>query len=194
MCTQNNEVIPPSFISRRSTFKEKLCKSVSDIYYFHQPLDRNVHERGMLLIPKKYMHNFPSENCTETTTSMGFRETEINYIVHAALTIRKYLLENHCYNGLNISTEWVKSVVPDLLYLFLSVLMRGLEAVDDFFDDESGVDSEDNEDSNFGNDENTDSENEDTDSENETDIEVQREDTHSKEGPETKAQRRRISK
>ena len=45
--------IPPSFISRRATFKDKLMHMVGDIVECVQSLDRGPSERHNLLIPKK---------------------------------------------------------------------------------------------------------------------------------------------
>lgn len=174
LCEQKGEDVPPSFISRLSTFKEKLCESISDLYYFHQPLNRDIHERQMLLIPKKYLFELLTENndqddITFRNTSKDTNENYIMTIVHAALITRQCLSEHPEYNGLNFSNELARKVVPELLHLFLSVLMKGQSAIDDFFnnngdsydnDEEIGTDLDSDDDSDLDSDDDSDSEDE----------------------------------
>lgn len=54
MAEELGETVPASFESRRSTFKEKLEKDLADVYEFYQPMNRDIHERQMLLIPVKF--------------------------------------------------------------------------------------------------------------------------------------------
>lgn len=190
LCRSKNEDIPPSFVSRLSTFKEKLSKSIGEIFYFHQPLNKDIHEREMLLIPKKYLHEallakedlgqLPSPN-----VSIASNETDIMDIVHTALKVRKRMSEHRDYTGLNVSKELAKSVVSEYLLLFLSVLAKGQEAVDEFFDNNSndntsGNQCDDDDDDGIGNnddleddlDSDDDSDPEDDDSEDEDERET----------------------
>lgn len=149
LCEEMKEDVPPSFISRRSTFKQKLSESIGDVFYFYQPLNRDIHERGMLLIPTKYICELAIANdqqqndYTTTNASEVSNENDIMNIVHLALLSRKILSEHSEYKGLNVSKELAESVVPKILYLYLSVLMRGQEAVDEFFENNNNFDHHD---------------------------------------------------
>lgn len=130
-----DEEIPASFISRLSTFKEKLCECVGDTFYFHQPMNRDIHNRQMLMIPLKCLHKLletAGEDADKTDSVSN--ESDIMNAVHAALICRKSLSEHSGCKGLNVSKDLAKSIVPDVLSLFLSVVMKGQEAVDDYFD------------------------------------------------------------
>lgn len=141
-----NEDVPPSFKSRLSTFKEKLCGSVGDIFYFYQPMNRGIHERQMLMIPTKSLHKIiemADADVSSTYSNDPSIETNIMTVVHSALICRKQLSEQPGFMGLNVSKQSVRSVVPEMLQLYLDVLMKGQEAVDDYFDRKSDEDNDD---------------------------------------------------
>lgn len=141
LCEEKKEDVPPSFKSRLSTFKQKLTESIGDLYFFYQPWNRDIHERGMLLIPKNYLYEIFIANDKENIPDapVTFNESDVMTIVHAGLLIRKNLSEHPTYAGLNVSKELAKSVVPQNLHLLLSFIAKGQEAVDDFFNEKSDV-------------------------------------------------------
>ena len=53
LAQETNTQIPQSFISRRTSFKEKLMKKVGDSFKFVQPLTEDISEREPLLVPHK---------------------------------------------------------------------------------------------------------------------------------------------
>lgn len=137
-----NEQITPSFQSRLSTFKEKLYESVGDLFYFYQPMSRSIHERQMLMIPMKSLHKIIEKVDADVSTIHSINtsvETDIMTVVHSALICRKQLSEQPGFVGLNASKQSARSVVPEMLQLYLDVLMKGQEAVDDFFHDKSAA-------------------------------------------------------
>lgn len=154
LCELMNEDVPPSFKSRLSTFKQKLCESVGDIFYFYQPKNRDIHERQMLMIPTKRLHEMiqtEDEDMAPSSThanNVAF-ESHIMTIVHSALICRKLLDEQPGYKGLNVSKELARSVVPELLHLWLSVVSKGQDAIDDFFNSKTFGETEVDEDSNY---------------------------------------------
>lgn len=133
------EDIPPSYISRLSTFKQKLSESLGDVYYFYQPTNRDIHERQMLMIPTKRLHEMIQTALDAAPPSSQVDniayESNIMTIVHAGLICRKQLTEHPGHVGLNVSKELARSVVPELLHLWLCVVSKGQDAVDDFFND-----------------------------------------------------------
>lgn len=147
LCAQMNEDVPPSFKSRLSTFKQKLSESVGDIFYFYQPKNRDIHERQMLLVPRKRLHELiqtADEDVVPSsmhTNNLSY-ESDVMTIVHSALLCRKQLDEQPGYKGLNVSNELSRSVVPELLHLWLSVVSKGHEAVDDFFNNKDCEETE----------------------------------------------------
>lgn len=73
------------------------------------------------------------------------------------------------FKGLNVSKESARSVVPELLHLWLSVLSKGQEAVDDFFNNKAFGETEVDDDSNYCDGIESDESDDDTDSEDEED-------------------------
>lgn len=148
-----NEEVPPSFKSRLSTFKQKLFESVGDIFYFYQPKNRDIHERQMVMIPTKCLHemiqaNEDTEPLSKVSNDVPY-ENDIMTIVHSALICRKQLDEMPGYKGLNVSKELVRSVVPELLHLWLSVITKGQDAIDDFFNNKAFAENENGDDSDY---------------------------------------------
>ena len=131
--------IPPSFESRRSTFKDKLESVIGHEYQFFQPLNRDIHERQMLLIPmqvgKKLVadDHFKDDDALHLPSYQPENE-DFRTIVHAALRIRGDLKSWPGHSGFDISKESSVTVIPDSLHLFLGVLMQGEEILDSFAD------------------------------------------------------------
>ena len=145
-----NDSIPQSFTTRRSTFKEKLESSMCNIYQFHQPLDRDISDRHMLLIPTKFKHTL-SAAATQVDSDEFLMPTyqpnnsEFHSIVHAALQIRKDLTNTPGHKGLKVSKDGAKKVIPESLHLFLSIVFGGQGVLDEILVGESD-DEDDNED------------------------------------------------
>lgn len=144
LCEQLHENVPQSFLTRQSTFKEKLCESVGDIFYFYQPTHRSIHERQMLMIPTQCLHKIidkADEDVTSVHSNNVSIEGDIMTVVHSALICRKQVSEHPGFNGLNVSKQSAQEIVPEMLQLFLHVLMKGQQAVDDFFEKKSSGDT-----------------------------------------------------
>ncbi|CAG9823189.1 unnamed protein product [Phaedon cochleariae] len=142
--------IPVSFESRRSSFKTKLEEELGGIYQFFQPLNRDVHERQMLLIPVPVGKKAATENSSNVDDDFDLPSHEpddfFRTIVHCALKVRGDLmaLPGHC--SFEISQGAVVKIIPDSLHLFLGVLIQGEEVLDSIGDvadaedrDEAGI-------------------------------------------------------
>jgi len=89
--------VPPSFISRRSTFKERLQEEVGSFYQFFQPLNRENEQRQMLLIPTKTSSQISADKFYEEEGACDLEipeyqlEGDFKSLVHAALSLRSDL-------------------------------------------------------------------------------------------------------
>lgn len=142
-----NEEIPPSFASRKSTFKDRLQAEVGDIFHFFRPLNREIEERTTLLIPMKnsllQVSNDFYEEPDLKIPSYDPPGNDYRNILHVALTIRKELQSSPALSGINVSNEEVASIIPDSLNLFLKVLINGREIIDECVESVEGNEDKD---------------------------------------------------
>ena len=125
--------VPRSFISRRSTFKDKLLLSLGNLMDCVQPLERSPSERLSLLIPTKYANIAVSKLANESAdtddllTMPTYKPHEDIFLslVHVALKIRGDLMEKPGLEGLGVSEQDAIDCVPDSLYMFLRLLFGG---------------------------------------------------------------------
>jgi hypothetical protein len=132
--------IPQSFFSRRTSFKEKLVESLGSLFEFVQPLERNKLEREQLLIPRKYSHDVLadyyystiSNNDMLTMPPYQHDDDAFRSLIHVALQIRGHVIATPGHEGLDIDLAEAAAIdcVPDRLYMFLNVLLRGQTLID----------------------------------------------------------------
>ncbi len=136
LAEETNIEIPPSFISRRTSFKEKLMQRVGDLFQFVQPLTRDISEREPLLVPHKYSHEIIADsfyqgthgtNDVELLSIAHYEPQEDDFLslIHVALKIRRELIDTPGHQGFEVSKDAAVSCVPDSLYMFLNVLLGG---------------------------------------------------------------------
>ena len=85
--------IPPSFLSRRTIFNEKIQYRVGDVFQFIQPLQCNKLERETLLVPYKYSHDliaaqfYHNADDDEMLTIPSYQQQEDTFksLLHVAL-------------------------------------------------------------------------------------------------------------
>lgn len=143
-------------MSRISTFKERISELLGGIYQFYQPLNVDVENRQMLLIPTKYQYSLVSDAVTDgfnRTETLGNATTDENTFlntVHSALKIHGDLNAMSGHTGLDVSEEAAKKIIPESLYMFLSLLIKGQSSLDEMLageheddDEENGTDEED---------------------------------------------------
>ena len=124
--------IPRSFMSRPSTFKEKLSTLVNDVYEFILLHDNSACGKQTILLPVKY-RNIPFSEWydqdldDELTTIPVFKPPEDDFLsmVHVALKLRLDILSHPSYNGVDVSEEAAIDCVPPSVYMFIRLLLGG---------------------------------------------------------------------
>lgn len=144
--------IPRSFISRPSTFKEKLSTLVNDIYEFIVLHDQSAYGKQTILLPIKF-RNIPFSEWYDqdleegSTTIPVFKPPEDDFLsmVHVALKLRSDILSQPSYNGVDVSKDAEIDCVPPSVYMFIHLLLGGqslLELDPEENDDELGDEEE----------------------------------------------------
>ena len=100
--------IPKSFLSRRTTFKEKLISQLNGEFFFIQPLNVDPSKRQTLLIPTQYQSHAVSRLAHENELDGGDfsippyqpEQDDISlHLVHVALKIRGDILAKPGHKG-----------------------------------------------------------------------------------------------
>ena len=118
--------IPPSFLSRRASFKEKLAPQVEDVYDFI-----NRKKKHTLLVPLKFehsaMYNLVTDDHEDTSPINVYNPSEDGFLemVHLALKLRSDILTHPAYKGFEINEEKMISCVPESLFMFLRMMFGG---------------------------------------------------------------------
>ena len=121
--------IPSSFLSRKSTFKEKLLLRLAIV------IDCIPSGRESLLIPTQYVNLAVSQLATETDELLTMptyapHEDIFLSLVHVALKIRGDLMEAPGHQGFGICEQHATDCVPDSLFMFLRLLFGGQKLLD----------------------------------------------------------------
>lgn len=139
--------IPPSFISRLSTFKEKLQKHIDHVYDFMVLADQTPAERKTILVPIKYAHvpmtsMQTSNQDDEISFIPDFKPHEDGFLsmVHVALKLRSEIQSHQAHKGLSVGEDDAIACVPENLYMFIRLIFGGQELF------ESGALEEDDDD------------------------------------------------
>ena len=136
--------IPPSFLSRRNTFKDKLADCFEGLYEVVVLHDKARNEPRTVLVPSKFQHLPVSAMINDDgdvkrlipTFKHDDQDTFLT-MVHVTLQIRGDMLSHPKPIGLDISTDIAIDCVPDSLYMFLSLLLGGQRLLEnDELDDE----------------------------------------------------------
>ena len=131
--------IPNSFVSRRSSFKEKLMKNLCEVYEFIVRSDQPIEARQTVLVPSKYGHvpisNFATDNDEEFTIPV-YREINDSFLelVHVALKLRFDIFTHPPYKCFEINEQKAIECVPNNLFMFINLIIGGqslLERDDD---------------------------------------------------------------
>jgi len=132
LATEANQEVPRAFVSRRTSFKEKLSthlKAEYQIIVLHK-----AHQT--VLIPTKYIHVLYLDQASSCETDdMRIPQYQPHddiflSLIHVALKLRGDLLSHSGHKGLGISPEDVISCVPEHLYVFLQLLFQGQSLLD----------------------------------------------------------------
>ena len=135
---KSDRKVPSSFLSRRSSFKEKLEAEVGTVYSFIPSLDKSLDK--MLLVPKavntfitvNHIENEIEEDETLSIPTYKPPDEEMFHsLVHVALKLRGDILSHPSYKGFSVSEGEAVSCIPNSLYMFLNLLCQGEGAFDD---------------------------------------------------------------
>lgn len=108
----------------------------------------------MLLIPNKYQFSLISQAATGTDCfnpgePLGNATTYDNPfidIVHTGLKVNGDMNATSGHKGLDVSEEAARKIVPESLYMLLSLLIRGQASLDEMWESEEDVVDDDNSD------------------------------------------------
>ena len=137
-----------SYVSRRSTLKDKLMHVVGDIVECVYSPERGPSQRHTILIPKNYdslaLSQLTSQACVTDENELlpVYRRPNEDIflsLVHVAFKIREDLRKKPGYKGLIISAEDSNDCVPESLQLFLHVLFGGERLLDGETIEEKGA-------------------------------------------------------
>ena len=131
-CTLADEAditIPPSFISRRTTFKDKLAERIEGVYELMVLHDQARTEPRTLLVPTRFRHIPVSamieDNDMEQTIPTFKHQTDDSFLsmVHVALRIQRNILSHPRPEGIEINEDRAIDCIPDSLYMFLNLVL-----------------------------------------------------------------------
>ena len=127
--------IPPSFLSRISTFKEYIEPHIKDIYEFVKLRNEEITGRQTALLPTEFAHVPVSELLNKRRDAEPdeypipvYRpdvEDDFLAMVHVALQLRSDILTQPAHKGLNVSEDDAIACVPERLYMFIRLLIGG---------------------------------------------------------------------
>ena len=135
LCEESGEKVPNSFLSRRSSFKDKLKETVEKYYEFHILQKSEEHEKCTVLVPKDFSH-IPiaqllasrDDECTIPVYRPG--DDIFLSMIHVALKLRSDILSHPSYQGFHVTKEAAIACVPESIYMFLKVLYGGQEILE----------------------------------------------------------------
>ena len=137
IANEANITIPPSYISRRSTFKEKLAERIHGVYEVVVLHDQARTDPRTLLVPTKYQYipfsAMAKEDDSELTIPTFKHEQNDSFLsmVHVALRIRGDILSHPRPEGIDISENRAIDCVPDSLYMFLNLILGGQKLLEE---------------------------------------------------------------
>ena len=131
--TERAEIeIPRSFISRSSTFKDKLLLRLGNAMDCVQPPEKSPSERQSLLIPTKFANVALSKLANERADTDDLltmpryepQEDIFFSLLHVALKICRDFMEEPGLQSVRVSEEDAIDCVPDSFYMFLEAEPR----------------------------------------------------------------------
>ena len=125
---ENNVEILHSFVSRMSTFKEKLVLLIRKFYEIIVLHD----ERRTVFVPiefsrKQWSNRKNEDDDTVLCTIPEFRpqDEDFSSMVHLALKLRSDICEKTPLTTININDQAAIDCVPESLYMFLNLMLGG---------------------------------------------------------------------
>ena len=139
-------------MSRRSTFKDKLAERTHGVYELIVLRDQAHTEPRTLLVPTKFRHmplsTMVKDDGVELSISTFTHQTDVSCpsMVHVALRIRGDMLSHPKPDEFEISEERAIDYVPDILYMFLNLLLGGQQLLEGNVNSEEDDDDDNNDD------------------------------------------------
>ena len=128
LCAETQVDIPQSFLSCRTSFKDKLELLVNSVYNFHVLKKCGDCEKGTVLVPKEFSHVPSAPHVTQQGDEEDFEiptyKPEDNIflsLVHVALKLRSDILSHPQYKGFKVPSEAAVDCTPDTVYMFLKM-------------------------------------------------------------------------
>ena len=141
---ESDITIPSSFISRRTTFKDKLAERIDGMYDIIILHDQARTEPRSLLVPTKFRHlpvsaminNDDDDDEMEKTIPTFKHQTDDSFLsmVHVSLRIRNDILSHPRPEGIEVNEDKAIDCVPDSLYIFLNLLLGGQRLIEEDID------------------------------------------------------------
>ena len=142
ICSFNGVEPPNSYVSRRKTFNDSVRQYIGQKASFVRPLDMKA---SLLMYPSERSQYIIADNLTKMTQKEEISEEDVldkdlpnhgnnilQELIHSALQVKNDLEENPGYSGgwREINQKSIKEVIPNSLYLFLSVLCGGVSVLE----------------------------------------------------------------
>lgn len=153
MCIERQVSVPMKYLSRRTTFYEKVQLLVGKKASYVKTLANGQllmypGEKSDFIISKTLSKsNKQQENLSSDSESTDDEDTSVldiaqgnifQEMVHVALRVRRDLLDTpgHSSSWHNLNQDHVDQVIPNSLYLFLRLLFGGIDMVHESIDDD----------------------------------------------------------
>ena len=130
LCEETNTKVQDSFISRRSSFKDKIESLMIGVYEFHVLHKSKEQDKGTVLIPSEFSHipislllSRKEQDCMIPLHRSG--DDIFLSLIHVALKLRSDILSHPPHKGFELSREAEFKCIPESLYMFLKILYGG---------------------------------------------------------------------
>ena len=133
-CSMQNVNIPQKYQSRKNSFYDNVKKALGEQASFVRPINQQAH---LLIYPSKKSQLALEQQLATTTNDEGsdiilpLQDNSLQQLVHTALHIRNELenTEGHKSGRGGIDSQHVRQIIPERLYLFISILLGGDQCV-----------------------------------------------------------------
>ena len=134
-CSVENVDVPQRYQSRKSSFYDDVKEILSDLASFARPINTQSH---LLIYPSKKSQLALAQQLTATNDDeesdviLPVQDNSLQQLVHSALHIRDELqnTDGHTSGWGGIDSDHVTRIIPDSLYLFISILLGGTNVFD----------------------------------------------------------------
>ena len=136
-CSIENVNIPQKYQSRKNSLYDDIKKALGEQASFARLINQQAH---LLIYPCKKSQRALAQQLETTCTIndegsdivLPLQDNSLQQLVHTALHIRNELenTEGHKSGWGGIDSQRVKQIIPESLYLFISILLGGTNVLD----------------------------------------------------------------